>query len=271
MRSFEKIVLNIKRNKPVILHILIGMVSGYFLLHPFSMVIYWFEFNDTPVLLSKFMEIFLSRLSYAFNLEMFPMAAAFAVIGGLLGLGPGLFIRSIKIKQSRIRGGEKLLQKSIPSLINEGENQFVEFKPSLRHDYRQVKTSKNLEDYVVKSIAGFLNADGGILIIGIDSEGKVLGLQNDYWSLKKKNKEGFHQRIITLVSSKLGKDLSTYIHVTFHMLGANEICSLSIEPANRPVYINEGHDTGFYLRTGNITNSLTTSETVEYLKNRGKI
>ncbi len=271
MRSSETILLKLKGNKPVFIHLLIGVVSGYFLLHHISMVIYWFEFNDTPVLLSKFLEIFLYRLSYAFNFEMFPMAAAFAVIGGLLGLGPGLFIRSIKIKRNKIRGSEKLLQKSIPSLIKEGENQFVEFKPTLRYDYRQVKTAKNLEDYVVRSIAGLLNAEGGILIIGVDDEGKVLGLHNDYWSLKKRNKEGFHQRIITLVSSKLGKDLGANIHATFHLLGTNEICSLFIEPANRPVYITEGHDTEFYLRTGNVTNSLSTSETVEYLKNRDKI
>lgn len=263
--------LKLKSNKYVIINVLIGIVSGYFLLHPISMVIYWFEFNDTPVFLSKFLEIFLFRLSYAFNLEMFPMAVAFAVIGGLLGLGPGLFIRSIKIKQSRIRGSEKLLQKSIPSLINVGENQFVEFKPSLRYDYRQVKTAKNQEDVIVRSIAGFLNAEGGILIIGLDDDGEVLGLHNDYFSLKKKNKKGFHQRIMALVSIKLGKDLGVKIHVTFHLLGTNEICSLFIEPANRPVYISEGGETEFYLRTGNVTNALSTSETVEYLKNRDEI
>ncbi len=270
MRLSETIMLKLRNNKPVIVHILIGMVSGYFLLHPLSMVIYWFEFNESPVMFSKFLEIFLFRLSYAFNLEMFPMAATFAAIGGLLGLGPGIFIRSIKIKQSRIRGSEKLLQKSIPSLIKEGENQYVEFKRSLRYDYRQVKTDKNNEDIVLRSIAGFMNGEGGILIIGIDNDGDVLGLHNDYWSLKRRNKEGFHQRIIWLVSSRLGKDVSTKIHATFHLLGTNEICSLYVEPANRPVYISVGKETMFYLRSGVVTNSLTTSETVEYLKNRNK-
>jgi hypothetical protein len=38
-------------------------------------------------------------------------AVAFAIIGGLLGLGPGLFVRSIKLKQVKILGGEKLLKK----------------------------------------------------------------------------------------------------------------------------------------------------------------
>lgn len=262
---------SLKSNQYVIIHVVIGIVSGYFLLHPISMVIYWFEFNETPVLLSKFVEIFFYRLKYAFNLRMFPMAISFAAIGGLLGLGPGLFIRSLKIKQTRIRGNEKLLQKSIPSLIKEGENQFVEFKSSLRYDYRQVKSQKSQEELVVRSIAGFLNADGGVLIIGVDKEGKITGLHNDYWTLKRRNKEGFQQRLISLISGRLGRDMAVHIHATFHLLGMNEICSLFIEPASKPVYVSEGSETVFYLRSGNVTNSLTTSETVDYLKHRNEI
>ncbi|RKZ99551.1 MAG: ATP-binding protein [Gammaproteobacteria bacterium] len=267
----ETILVKLRSNKPVIVNVLIGIVSGYFLLHPVSMVIYWFEFNESPLLLSQFVDVFVDRLSHAFKLHMFPMAMAFAVLGGLLGIGPGLFIRSLKIKQLRIRGSEKLLQKSIPSLIKEGENQFVEFKSSLRYDYRLVKTEKSREDLIIRSIAGFLNAEGGILIIGVDNDGEVLGLHNDYWSLKKKNNEGFHQRLIWLVSNRLGKDVSTKIHATFHQLGTNEICGLFIEPAKRPVYVSVGNETIFYLRSGNVTNSLTTSETVDYLKNKHEI
>ena len=87
-------------------------------------------------------------------------------------------------------GKRKLLEQSIPSLINEGENEFVEFKSSLRHDYYQVKTNKNLEMVIMKSIAGFLNAKGGTLLIGVDDFGEVLGLDNDYFTLKKKLRDG---------------------------------------------------------------------------------
>jgi len=250
----------------VIIHVLIGAVAGYFLLHPVSMVIYWFEFNDTPVMLNQVLEVFVDRLSYAFNMQMFPMAIAFAVIGGLLGLGPGLFVRSIKIKQFKILGSEKLLQKSIPSLINEGENEYVEFRPTLRYDYRQVKTDKNLEEIILKSIAGFLNASGGVILIGVHDTGEVFGLENDYWTLRNKNSNGFQKRLMTIISNKLGRDICVKIHVSFHWIEFKEICSLFVEPSHRPVYINEGNRTVFYLRTGTITNALTTSETVEYLK-----
>ena len=38
---------NIKGNKTVLLHSLVGVIIGYFLLHPASMVIHWFEINDS--------------------------------------------------------------------------------------------------------------------------------------------------------------------------------------------------------------------------------
>lgn len=256
-------------SRPVFIHALIGAVAGYFLLHPFSMVISWFEFNDAPVLIPHLIDVFLDRLSSAFNMKMFPMSLAFAAMGALLGLGPGLFVRSLRIKQLKILGSQKLLQKSIPSLINEGENEFVEFMPSLRYDYRQVRTEKNMEETRLKSIVGFLNASGGVMIIGVKNTGEVTGLDNDYWSLKNKDSAGFEKRLISIRANRLGRDICARVHISFHWIDFKEICSLFIETSYRPVYLQEGARTTFYLRTGTITNSLTTSETVEYLKTRG--
>ncbi|PSK80229.1 AlbA family DNA-binding domain-containing protein [Prolixibacter denitrificans] len=153
-------------------------------------------------------------------------------------------------------------------LIEKGENERVEFKSSLRHDYRQVKTDKNLEHIILKSIAGFLNGKGGTLIIGVDDYGEVLGLANDYWSLKKKNKDGFEQRLMLIISNAFGKDICSKIHVSFHEIKDKEICSLFIERSKRPVYFKDNNQTVFYLRTGNVTNPLSTSETVEYLHSK---
>jgi hypothetical protein len=270
MKTVDKISLRFNGSRPVIIHVLIGAVAGYFLLHPVSMVIYWFEFNDTPVMLNQVLSVFVDRLSYAFNLRMFPMALAFAIMGGFLGLGPGLFLRSLKIKQYKLLGSGKLLQKSIPSLINDGENEYVQFKPSLRYDYGQVQTSKNLEETALKSLAGFLNGRGGTILFGVHNSGQVFGLENDYWSLKYKNSNGFHKRLITLISSRMGKDVCSYVHITFHEIDYQEICCVIIEPAKRPVYLNQGSQTLFYRRSGTMLLTLNTSETVEYIKTRFK-
>ena len=36
-----------------------------------------------------------------------------------------------------------------------------------------------------------MNAEGGTLFIGVDDDGKILGLMEDYQILKKKNSDGF--------------------------------------------------------------------------------
>ena len=255
-----------KNNKEPAIHSLVGLLAGYFVLHPASMVIHWFESNNSPDAWAQIGKIVSGSFVHSFSLHMMPMSLAFAVLGLVAGIVSGFYYKSIKKKNRQLYGKRQLLQQSLPNLIASGESEFVEFKSSLRYDYRQVKTDKNLEHIVLKEIAGFLNANGGILLIGVDDTGQILGLENDYWTLKKKNRDGFQQRIILLVSNTFGKDICSKIHITFHTFQNNEICTIYIEPSPQPVYLNEGNRTIFYLRTGNITNPLTTSETVKYLK-----
>ena len=46
---------------------------------------------------------------------------------------------------------------------------------------------------VVKTLAGFLNAEGGTLLIGVDDAGAVIGLAGDYEALRKRDRDGFEQ------------------------------------------------------------------------------
>ena len=266
--SSVKFNIIMKDNKELILHTFIGLLIGYFLLHPISMFIYWFELNTNEYNLTDLVKVFLEGFKHSFSLHMMPMSGAFSTLGALVGLGSGLYYKSIKKREYLLYGKRQLLKQSIPSLIASGESEFVEFKSSLRHDYRQIKTDKNLEDVILKSIAGFLNAKGGILIIGVNDAGEILGLENDYWSLKKKDKDGLQQRLMLIVSNAFGKVICTKIHIAFHEIKEKEICTLYIEPSRHPVYFNEGNRTIFFLRTGSMTNPLTTSETVKYLQYR---
>jgi predicted HTH transcriptional regulator len=218
-----------------------------------------------PTALAK---VLFENLVQSFTLQMVPMSVAFGMLGLCVGLVSGLYYLSIKKKDHQLYGKMQMLQKSLPDLIAKGENEFVGFKTSLRHDYRQVQTDKNIESEVLRAVAGFLNSKGGILLIGVNDQCQILGLANDYWSLKKKNREGFQQRVVLLVSNAFGKNICSNIHVAFHELMEKDICTLYIEPSKYPIYLKEGNNTIFYLRTGNLTASLSTSETVNYLQNR---
>jgi hypothetical protein len=266
MDAKNKILIRRLKDKSILIHTVIGIVAGYFLLHPITMVIYWFEISNSPVSIKSIMDAFAARFVHAFYLHMMPMSLIFIIIGGIAGLCSGLYFMRIRKQGREIQMQQFQLKESIRSITKNGENENVEFRRSFRYDFRIGHPKKSLEDIVMNSVAGFMNAKGGILVIGVDKDGHIKGLADDYFSLGKKSKEGFEKKFVEVLVSKLGPDICSFVHLAFHEIGDMEICSVYIEKAHRPVYIREGERTVFYLRTGITTKSLNTQETVNYLK-----
>jgi len=168
--------------------------------------------------------------------------------------------------------GRNWLESSRPDverLIAEGENDKTEFKASARWDYRGNTSNKVLEKVIVKSIAGFLNARGGVLVIGVDDKGELLGLEKDYATLSTRpNRDGYDQFLVNLMSSSLGRDINNSVSVSFQKVKDHELCALNITPSPRPVFIEAGILRRFYVRTGNTTQELNAEEAVDYIRTR---
>ncbi len=252
--------------KTLLIHVFIGTGLFYFLVHPFTMVIYWFEFNNTPYSFMLFQEVLRERLVEAFTFKMVGMSGLLSVLGGFLGFFSGLIWINIKQKKELINKQERLLQRDINELIAMGEHEWVEFKSSIRYDYFRKTTNRSLEGVIAKTISGFMNAKGGRLIIGVDDDGNVLGLENDYKTLKHKNKDGFEREVFRIISEYLGRKASFRCHLSFYRQDQKDICLVDVEPSSEPVYVKDGKNTVFYIRTGNATYPLTVKETVDYLK-----
>lgn len=165
-------------------------------------------------------------------------------------------------------GEPENLNGDIKRLIEKGESATLEFKSSARWDYKQKNVNKTLEQVIVKTVAGFLNANGGRLIIGVADDGSVLGLDRDYKTLGKSDRDGYELFLRQLIANSIGKEYSPYIYVTFHELGDQDVCLLAVEPCHAPVYVKNGNDMTFYARMGNSTQQLNTSEAVSYISNR---
>ncbi|PIP34501.1 hypothetical protein COX68_03935, partial [Candidatus Falkowbacteria bacterium CG_4_10_14_0_2_um_filter_41_15] len=99
------------------------------------------------------------------------------------------------------------------ALISGGENDSVEFKSSLRWDYNQKNTNKVMEYIIAKTISAFLNSNGGKLLIGVSDDGKILGLENDYKTVKSGNKDGFLLQLTQIINNYLGKEFNHYISI----------------------------------------------------------
>ncbi|TVZ28699.1 putative DNA-binding protein [Gillisia sp. Hel_I_86] len=250
----------------ILIHLIIGSGIFYFLVHPFTMVLYGFELSNTPFSFPVFWETLRPRLLESFSFHMAGMGGLMTILGALLGLVVGLFWINIKEKERVIHSQERLLKQDILKLVEMGEHEWVEFKSTMRYDTFKKNTNRALEVVIAKTIAGFMNAKGGRLIIGVDDDGNILGLENDFKTLKHKNKDGLEREIFRIIRDYLGREACFKSQVSFYELEGKEICLVDAEASPGPVYVTDGKITTFYVRTGNATYPLSVEETVNYLK-----
>jgi len=251
----------------VLAHTLAGIILGVLLLHPVTMVIYCMEFHP-ELAQAGVLRLAISRMGNAFMPSMWPMTSAFALIGALLGLGSGLYSRVITQKLLLVSRLDRKLGMTVRLLIDVGESDVVEFKSSLRWDHRQKKCNKALEMVIVKTIAGFMNYDGGDLLIGVADDGSIVGLRDDYATLRKKDRDGFELLLMQLVKNALGGDICTLLHVVFQDIGGCDVCRVLIEPSERPVYVRHDGKALYFVRTGNSTHELDTKEALDHISHR---
>ncbi|HAK44802.1 MAG TPA: hypothetical protein DCO79_02620, partial [Spirochaeta sp.] len=96
------------------------------------------------------------------------------------------------------------IEEELRAQISEGETLNLEFKSSLRWDYREEKVNKALEEIIVKSVAAFNNAEGGTLLIGVGDAGEILGIEKDYDVLRQTGRDYYEIHLRNLLSSKYG-------------------------------------------------------------------
>jgi membrane protein YdbS with pleckstrin-like domain len=158
--------------------------------------------------------------------------------------------------------------KPVQELILDGENQSVEFKASLQWDYRQQKRNKDLYEPVMKNLAAFMNTLGGTILIGVDDDGVVLGLEPDYNTMGKKNSDGFENVFNMAFNKMVGPEYRQYISVTFPEIELKEICVIYASPSADPVFLTHKGEEKFYIRTGNTSQPLSVSKATRYIQTR---
>jgi hypothetical protein len=158
---------------------------------------------------------------------------------------------------------------SIDDLIRQGESLGIEFKGSLRWDYRESCVNKALTKAVVKTLAAFLNSNGGTLLIGVADDGQVVGLTSDFDSLGSKgNRDGFELTFRDSVGAYLGEDKNPFIALTFSEVDGQTVAVASCEAHHKAVFLEESGGSQFYVRAGNTSRLLDVKEASEYINAR---
>lgn len=179
------------------------------------------------------------------------------------------YLNTISVGQLNISATVDLLD-----MIASGEHGFLEFKSTMRWNWKENRLDKKMEEIILKTISAFSNAEGGKLLIGVTDEAEILGLESDYNSLKEPNKDHFELHLRNIVNNAFGKEFSaTNLNIRFPIVSDLEICEIDIKAWKSPIYCeapdkNGNNQKKFYIRSGNTSQELDIEETASYIKKR---
>jgi predicted HTH transcriptional regulator len=166
---------------------------------------------------------------------------------------------------SLITEPEKTRDRSIHDLIGLGESKTLEFKSTLQWDVVQNQQNTHLRLSVIKTVAAFLNSDGGTLIIGVDDTGTPYGLENDL-RLLSGSLDKFSQLLSSLLADHIGPQYAHLVKSRFEEIDNMSVCVLDVENAPEPVFVNGAKGKEFFVRVGNTTRALDPQQTMQYVE-----
>ena len=131
------------------------------------------------------------------------------------------------------------------------------------------KDDKTWTDAAITTIAAFLNTEGGDLLIGVDCNRKVLGIERD----RLESDSSFIGDLVQAVRYGLGDGAGSYIAPSTQIVAGKTVCLVSCEQSPEPVYLSwKGLDkadaSDLYVRNGPSTVRLRGSDADEYIATR---
>lgn len=152
----------------------------------------------------------------------------------------------------------------LAALIRAGESTTLEFKSTMRTNLKSGKVGKEIEIAWLKTVVAFMNSDGGILLIGVDDSGIILGTESDNFA----NEDRCRLHFKNLLNSHIGAEFTRFIHFKLHSLQDKSIILVECERVRRPVFLTMGKQEDFFIRSGPSSMKLSMSQMVKYLAER---
>lgn len=167
-------------------------------------------------------------------------------------------------------------ERSVRDLLEGDEGDHVEFKASAIRDVYTDEENPVLIEEIASTVAAFLNTDGGTILIGVNDDNSIRGLEWDYQNLPKNQRswDGYQQRLVNglgrhLEGSKLGK-----VTLELEEVEGKKVCRLevsrlprSVEPAWMELR-EKGDGKVLYYRKGPTDEPLRADEALEYIRAR---
>jgi type I site-specific restriction-modification system R (restriction) subunit len=155
-------------------------------------------------------------------------------------------------------------------LIKRGESKTLEFKSTLRWNLKEDRQDdKTVTHAVLKTVAAFLNTEGGDLLIGVADDGSIVGIERD----QLESDDKFMRHLAQVVRNGLGDRAGTCIDSRTQVVLGRTVCVVSCQRSPEPVFLKwKGTETApegdFFVRSGPGTVRLTSESAREYVRTR---
>ncbi len=202
------------------------------------------------------------RVQDRFNLWVVAVAALLACTGALLLAVQELLSQSWKVP--------------LDEALKIGESRTVEFKSTFQWDLRRDQYVEERRLDVLKSIAGFLNAEGGTLFIGVSEETNppaLRGLDEDLGYVGG-SKDKLQRTLRDLITTRIGPEFSPLIRDSLEETVGRFYWAVAVKESPEPAFVRwkaagEAKERKrFYVREGSKTSDLDNESTWHYIKNK---
>lgn len=209
----------------------------------------------------------------------------------------------LSLKQTEADKAEIELEANIKywrSKIADDENQKIEFKSTMRTpilDQKRIKDlailkAQNLTDNIkikideiegelakkrimhsaLKTLCAFANTSGGILMLGVNNEKQITGLEIDYTKLTPKNRDGFGLMFDAAIKTYFEESFSALLIKEFIKFPEGDVLLVHVKPSLEEVFILKNelgqNQEELYIRNTTSTEILKGSQLAKFIKLR---
>ncbi|HYN08080.1 MAG TPA: RNA-binding domain-containing protein [Vicinamibacterales bacterium] len=155
-------------------------------------------------------------------------------------------------------------------LLKQHESKTLEFKSTLRWDLKSDRQDDKLVTHgVLKTIAAFLNTDGGDLLIGVADDRSIVGIEHD----RLDSDDKFMRHLVQVVRNGLGERAGTCVDTQIQVVQGKTVCLVICQRSPEPVFLKwkgmeATPDGDFFVRSGPRTDKLSPESAAEFIRTR---
>lgn len=123
-----------------------------------------------------------------------------------------------------------------------------------------------MESAVAKTVAAFLNSDGGTLLVKVNDGHDIVGIEPDLALFRGSRDKYCNWLTGSLLGELCGRDVvAERVGVELVDVGSHCVAAVEVEAHNEPTWVRTGHEETFYVRSGNRTQELAAKQMVNYI------